>query len=388
MIYIRIKNNSYYDSITLTLLTNAVHTTKGVNNAQVMMGTEMNKEIFKDLGLYNENVQNAGPNDMVIAIESEDAYVIDKVMEEVEGFLIHLSDQRKSEDSKETRIDHFEKEVVSRYFLQLLPKKRVMGRVHSIFNTSFNIVVEDQLFNFSEHGMALSAYGCVLTKNKMHQLLNACRPGDLVRIKEKIFTFYTKNGVFEIDLSEAEEVDLSIPKLTISPKEITQTGIYTALQTIPFDEKIGLENNKRTKDALQVLKTFSTQLSSRVNSSIHYLIGRGQGLTPSGDDVLIGYTMIRKAFVGRDDFEETLQKNLNMQRTTDISEAFYGALFNGFTSSLFISLILSVESATEEKAISLTNRIIRYGHTSGYDTLLGFYLGLYSLIEENLQSNK
>ncbi len=78
MIYVRIKNNSYYDSITLTLLTNAVHTTKGVNNAQVMMGTVPNKELFKDVGLYNEEVQNAGPNDMVIVIDSEDESVMDK----------------------------------------------------------------------------------------------------------------------------------------------------------------------------------------------------------------------------------------------------------------------------------------------------------------------
>ena len=382
MIYIRIKNNSYYDSITLTLLTNTVHTTQGVNNAQVMMGTGTNKEIFKDVGLYNEEVQNAGSNDMVIAIESEDEAVIDQVMEEVEDFLILLSSQGTIENTKELRVDRSEKEIISYYFSRLLPKQRVMGKIHSIFNTSFNIVAEDQLFNFSEYGMALSAYGCVLTRNKMRQLLNSCRPGDLVRIKEKIFTVYTRKGIFEIDLSDAEEVDLSVPKLTISRKEITQTGIYTALQAIPFGEEMGLENSNETADAFQVLKKLSTQSRHEVNSSIHYLIGRGQGLTPSGDDVLIGYTMIRKAFIGRDDFEEILQQNLNTQSTTDISEAFYDALFNGFISSLFISLILAVENATEEETIRLTNRIIRYGHTSGYDTLFGFYLGLQSLIEE------
>lgn len=98
MIYTRIKENSYQDSINLMLLTNAVNTTDGVISAQVMMGTDANKDLFKDAGLYNDEVEGAQPNDMVIAVDADDETVIDAVMEEVEDFLSDLS--VKKEDQK------------------------------------------------------------------------------------------------------------------------------------------------------------------------------------------------------------------------------------------------------------------------------------------------
>lgn len=100
VIYTRIKENSYQDSINLMLLTNSVNTVDGVNSAQVMMGTDANKDLFKDADLYNDVVANAEPNDMVVAIDSDDEAVLDKVMEEVENYLSDLS-VKKDSDSLE-----------------------------------------------------------------------------------------------------------------------------------------------------------------------------------------------------------------------------------------------------------------------------------------------
>lgn len=96
MVYTRIKNNSYYDSINLMLLTNAVNNTEGVKSAQVMMGTSANKDLLKDAGLYNDEVENAAPNDMIVAVDADDEAVIDRVMEEVEEFLSDLSVKKES----------------------------------------------------------------------------------------------------------------------------------------------------------------------------------------------------------------------------------------------------------------------------------------------------
>lgn len=91
VLYTHIKQNSYQDSINLMLLTNSVNTVEGVDSAQVMMGTDANKDIFKTSGLYNDEIEKANPNDMVIAIESSDASIMDTVLEEVENFLSDLS---------------------------------------------------------------------------------------------------------------------------------------------------------------------------------------------------------------------------------------------------------------------------------------------------------
>lgn len=91
VIYAKIKENSYQDSINLMLLTNAVSTVEGVSKAQVMMGTDANKDILKEAGLYNEKVQSAQPSDMVVAVDSDSEKVLLAVMDEVENFLSDLS---------------------------------------------------------------------------------------------------------------------------------------------------------------------------------------------------------------------------------------------------------------------------------------------------------
>lgn len=273
-------------------------------------------------------------------------------------------------------------ETKSQYLARFLSDKRKMGKVHSVFKTSFNIMVDGDLINFSSQGMTLSAYGCILNQETMKQLVSAAKPGDLVRVQGEHITFYTIQEVLEVDLSEIGTTDLSIPDLQLSQKEITQTGMYAGLDSFTFAEKIGLKNEKQTQATFQTLQTLPQQDEKSVEEAVVYLIGRGQGLTPSGDDMLLGYTMVRKAFNRQDSFDQIVEKALKDKSTTDISAAHYQALLAGYVSSLFISLILNVETATKEEVNALIKNIGRYGHTSGYDTLFGFYLGLQSLASE------
>ncbi len=103
VIYTKIKENSYQDSINLMLLTNAVSTIDGVEKAQVMMGTDANKDILKEAGLYNDEVQKAQPSDMVVAVDSQDEAVLSAVMDEVENFLGDLSVKKESSQVKDAR---------------------------------------------------------------------------------------------------------------------------------------------------------------------------------------------------------------------------------------------------------------------------------------------
>lgn len=103
MLHTVIKPNSYQDSINLMLLTNAVSALPGVIQGSIMMGTEANKDIFNNAGLYTEEVGGATPNDMVIVVETADATVVDKVMTEVDRFLNDLSVKKKSDGIKSVK---------------------------------------------------------------------------------------------------------------------------------------------------------------------------------------------------------------------------------------------------------------------------------------------
>jgi len=51
----------------------------------------------------------------------------------------------------------------------------------------------------------------------------------------------------------------------------------------------------------------------------------------------------------------------------------------GYVSEDWIALIQRLDSNGKEEILSIISKISRTGHTSGYDMLFGFYLGLLSL---------
>lgn len=91
MLFSVIRKNTYQDSINLMLLTNRINTLPGVNQSQIMMGTEANKDIYRNAGLLTEDVQAAAPNDMCIVVDADDEKMVEQVLEEVKTFLNDMS---------------------------------------------------------------------------------------------------------------------------------------------------------------------------------------------------------------------------------------------------------------------------------------------------------
>ncbi len=87
MLYTIIKKNSYQDSINLMLLTNEVSTIEGVDKVQVMMATPSNKDLFKDAGLYTEELEAAESSDMAIVVDTDIEEKVKEVDEKTEQYL-------------------------------------------------------------------------------------------------------------------------------------------------------------------------------------------------------------------------------------------------------------------------------------------------------------
>ena len=51
MLFTVVKQNTYQDSINLMLLTNRINTLEGVIQSSIMMGTDANRDIFRNTGL-------------------------------------------------------------------------------------------------------------------------------------------------------------------------------------------------------------------------------------------------------------------------------------------------------------------------------------------------
>jgi succinyl-CoA synthetase alpha subunit len=83
----KVIKNSYFDSVTLMLLSSKVSSLEGIENAAVMMGTEMNKGIMESTGLLKEGFNEGGPNDLIISIKAINDEAITKAMVVIDEFI-------------------------------------------------------------------------------------------------------------------------------------------------------------------------------------------------------------------------------------------------------------------------------------------------------------
>ena len=100
------------------------------------------------------------------------------------------------------------------------------------------------------------------------------------------------------------------------------------------------------------------------------MTGRGKGLTPAGDDILLGYALI----------EYLHKKSIKLiygNYTTDISKQYFDAFNRGYVNEYMFDLF---SKDVEEAVLNIT----KIGHTSGYDLLFGIFLGIkkYRKMEE------
>jgi len=87
-----IKNNTYYDSVTLMIITREVKKIEGVKEVIVGMGTELNKELAGNLNLLTLDLQKITPNDFFISLDSVD----DNIAEGAFAFVDELLNKKKS----------------------------------------------------------------------------------------------------------------------------------------------------------------------------------------------------------------------------------------------------------------------------------------------------
>lgn len=109
-----------------------------------------------------------------------------------------------------------------------------------------------------------------------------------------------------------------------------------------------------------------------MHGAVEYLVGRGLGLTPSGDDVLMGFgTALRFLYCGgvssmAQAFFETVS-SVVPGKTTAVSEAYYRAMGEGYANEDYLDLLAVVRAMDEQALPDALARVLELGHTSGAD---------------------
>lgn len=126
------------------------------------------------------------------------------------------------------------------------------------------------------------------------------------------------------------------------------------------------------KNKIHHIDDYPTLINDLVN-----LVGRGPGLTPSGDDFIVGFLAVIW-FVQNHNFIQLCQpafaQFLDRQVTTLISTFYLQAALQGH----FVSWIKEIYLAllNEKEMNTALFNLAQMGHSSGVDTLYGLYEGL------------
>lgn len=113
----------------------------------------------------------------------------------------------------------------------------------------------------------------------------------------------------------------------------------------------------------------------RVPDDVCGLLGLGQGLTPSGDDVLCG-VMVAAHALGRADIANALYAGLPLSKTNRISAAHLAAAREGAATAPLHRVLNAVLRGGAETLSSQLAGLDRVGHSSGWDGFAGCIVAL------------
>lgn len=267
-------------------------------------------------------------------------------------------------------------------------------QVQSVFASSVNISSQDLFFSIVSDKLSLYPMSC-RAANKAPFTEQGIRAGMYVTISEDSIRILQAS--FEISLHSCKVRDLSIRsmyglepikdltfKADILKKLIREKGCREDLSTLvtgeysnPYTEAVA----KRLPELNKAIR----ECDERAAELAGKLAGGGVGLTPSSDDLLVGYMSVYLAdSKARNNsfFEEALKLTQAMgekaaEHTNRISGAFLKQCGRGLLSEDMAKLILAIYSDLGADTIRLCGqRIQNYGSTSGTDMLTGVVLAM------------
>lgn len=249
-----------------------------------------------------------------------------------------------------------------------------IGRVHSIFAHSLNIQVGLRLINISCFDNYLSCFGINISEKNLKSVIQSVTENNIVKFLDNNIVFYTQDGIKRIDVKNFNIVELKIKPLNYFPEK----GLKKTLEVLnncKVDKRIGIPNNtllKKFSDEMITLKNFNAE------QIVTWLLGRGKGLTPSGDDILCGYIFVLLLVDKANTYLSSLVKQIknNLKLTTDVSKAYLICATQGYVNSKVYQLYKSFKNHNFKDIDSELNSILEIGHTSGRDLSYGIKLGI------------
>lgn len=274
---------------------------------------------------------------------------------------------------------------VSTQALRILDENRYVG-FHSVFAKVVILRARERLITCTADAIS-SPHGLEMTSADLAQLqrLHHERPAAMLdwnpqqrrmscRTATTVISPTPQTIVFDPALPRIEHAPMS-PRVDELIGHLSNERALTG-----FGEQwLDLTADPHLRTAVNALVD-SRADDGNVNDALLYLLGRGPGLTPSGDDVLVG--MIAALwFASKIDYSNLaplrhLIAEAGTRLTTDISVEYLHYACRGMAIGALRDLLRGLDRSDRSETEGAVDRLRRYGHTSGMDCLLGAVTGL------------
>ncbi|HET6967018.1 MAG TPA: DUF2877 domain-containing protein, partial [Ornithinibacter sp.] len=121
-------------------------------------------------------------------------------------------------------------------------------------------------------------------------------------------------------------------------------------------------------------------LSTRLDAvAVAGLLGRGRGLTPSGDDALAGALLVAHALDTAGPLAAAVRARLDT--TTAVSAALLDAAVDGFAARDVVTLVDAALAGDGAGVAAVLPQVLAIGHSSGRDLVTGIAVALACLTD-------
>lgn len=281
-----------------------------------------------------------------------------------------------------------------------VPRKVFVACVHSVFKTSVNFQAEDAsgLLTLVTSDHADLPQGIRLEPSEGLYFDNL-RPEQSVYCRDGLLSF--QNAPLQVDLRKACRWNCDLAALDINLADpgtaLAWNRVWQELNKRQIDAEAEIvagelfyENDDAKKgaarkagQAVRRLVQATRQYDQAAIPAAGELVGLGSGLTPSGDDLLVGYLTglwctFRKE-IDRRRFVTSLGRAVIdfSQGTNAISRTYLLHAAHGQVTSRLVTLAQAIgQGEGYEYLLDSTEAAMYAGHTSGMDAVTGLLLGL------------
>ncbi|MEM3421304.1 MAG: DUF2877 domain-containing protein [Candidatus Hadarchaeum sp.] len=278
------------------------------------------------------------------------------------------------------------------------------GKVYSVFERTFNVLFDNGLVGITRSEVPLSPMDLrtdISPPEKIPELgikkgLQAKVSGDFVSVGDVLHIDLTEAGVWRPPNRVKDPADPTQIKKALSKVEevaLARPRSEGLGQLLPYlDSILNLEAphlvavNDVSQAALPQLVDLVRATTEGdihgIKTAVNKLIGLGPGLTPSADDLLIGYISaihwVSQSFDKWDDFFRKINEAIisPAEATTLLGSQLLRLAAHGEVNEVLVNLYQAILSGELSTLNVLISNLMNFGSTSGMDTLVGLLLGI------------